>query len=91
MKKRPGIGHFKSLQSKSSIVLTCPMLNKVLYDFKVAVEASGSEWRRVRLRRRVDVGPALGQQLDDLEVSGCGCAPQRWSALYRLAVECDRT
>jgi len=65
------------------------MLNKILHDFEVAVEAGGSQRRRVRLGRRVHVGAALRQELDDLEVAGgCG-APERRGSLYRLAVECD--
>ena len=47
-------------------VLTCTVLNQVLNDFKVPVEASGSQWGRVGLRRRVDVRATVRQQFDDL-------------------------
>ena len=65
------------------------MLNKILNDFEVSVEAGGSKRGRVGLGRRVDVRAALRQQLHDLQVAGSSCAPERRCALYRLTVECD--
>ena len=71
------------------LVLTCTVLNQVLNDFKVSVEASGSQWGRVGLRRRVDVRATVCQQFDDLQVSGGRGTPERRGALDGFSVECD--
>ncbi len=80
---------YKLFGSEYEVVLTCTMLNQVLNDFKVSIEASGSQRGRVGLRRRVDVRAAIRQQLHDLQVSGGRGTPERWCSLDGFTIKCD--
>ena len=55
----------------------------------MSIEAGRSQWCGVGLGGAVDVGPAVREELHDGAVAGCGRAPERGCALYRLPVEGD--
>lgn len=63
------------------------MLDEVLDDLKVAVEAGGPQRGRVRLRGAIDGGAATHQVAHDVDVPGGGGHPQGRRSLDGLAVE----
>ena len=67
--------------------MTCFMFDKILDDFKVAVEAGSAQRRRIGLGRAVNRGTATHQIANDGGVTGRRRHPQRWCAFNRLPVE----
>lgn len=67
------------------------MCHQIFDNFIVSVETGRSQWCRVRPCRAVNICVVLHQQLDDAEMSGGSCAPERRRPFDRLPVEGDRS
>ena len=67
-----------------------PVLHQVPHDVRVAVEAGGSQRRRVGRRRLVDAGATPHQKADDVEAAGGGSAPQGRRSVDRLPIKGHR-
>jgi hypothetical protein len=63
------------------------MIDQVLDDFEVSIEAGGTQGRRVGARGAVDSSVVSDEQPHDAHVARGRRAPQRWCSFDRLAVK----